>query len=66
MRDEGITALETALGLAQGTENAEIYYLLGRLYIQASNTGKARENLEKALSLGSTAAGELLDGLSAQ
>ena len=66
MTDEGITALETAIGLAQGTENAEIYYLLGRLYIQASNTDKARENLEKALSLGSTAAGELLDGLSAQ
>ena len=66
MTNEGIEALETAINLAPDTTNAEIYYLLGRLYIQASNTAKAREALEKAISLGSTAAAELLEGLSAQ
>ena len=50
LADEGIRALNKAKELAP--EVADVYYLLGCLYIGKNETELARENLEKAHSLG--------------
>ena len=50
MTAEGIRALEKAKELAPSS--SDIYYLLGRLYMQGGDKALAGENLEKAHSLG--------------
>ena len=50
MTAEGIRALEKAKELAPSS--SDIYYLLGRLYMQGGDKVLAGENLEKAHSLG--------------
>ncbi len=64
MPDEGISSLETAKEIVG--EEPSIYYMLGRLYLQAENVEKAKENLQKALSLGYSEAEELLRTIDAE
>ncbi len=50
MNDEGIRTLEEAKKIAP--EAADVYYLLGKFYIQNGDKVRAVANLEQALSLG--------------
>lgn len=50
MYDEGIRALDKARELAPSSP--DVYYLLGRLYVQKGDKATAKENFGKALSLG--------------
>ena len=50
MYDEGVRALDKARELAPSSP--DVYYLLGRLYVQKGDKATAKENFGKALSLG--------------
>ncbi|MBQ5895700.1 MAG: hypothetical protein IIW75_03915 [Bacteroidaceae bacterium] len=61
LSDEGIRVLDEAKALAP--DIPDIHYLLGRLYMQKGEDSLARPCLEKALQLGHSSAGAVLEQL---
>ena len=61
LSDEGIRVLEDAMKIAPSSP--DVYYLLGRLYVQKNDSRKALPLLEKAVELGHPDAGNIISRL---